>query len=57
MITSKCTTYGTYIQIVSWAKYQEDKIKCIAKPKKSAYNKNELTKGFYKPLTKINKLI
>ena len=57
MITTKATTYGTYIQVVSWSKYQDDKIKCIAKIKKSAYNNNDLTKGLYKPLTKINKLI
>jgi hypothetical protein len=57
MITSKSTPYGTYIELVSWAKYQEDNKKCIAKPNKVAYNKNEITKGLYKPLTKINKLI
>ena len=57
MITSKSTPHGTYIEVVSWAKYQDDKIKCIAKPKKVAYNKNEITKGLYKPLNKINKLI
>ena len=57
MITTKSTPYGTYIEVVSWNKYQEDKIKCIAKPKKVAYNKNDITKGLYKPLNKINKLI
>ena len=57
MITSKSTPHGTYIEVVSWAKYQDDNKKCIAKPNKVAYNKNEITKGLYKPLTKINKLI
>ena len=53
MITSKATPYGTYIQIVSWAKYQNENKNCIAKPTKVAYNNNDI----YKPLTKINKLI
>ena len=57
MITSKSTPHGTYIEVVSWAKYQDDNKKCIAKSKKVAYNKNEITKGLYKPLNKINKLI
>ena len=53
MITSNSTPYGTYIQIVSWSKYQEDNKKYIAKNPKSAYNNNDI----YKPLNKINKLI
>ncbi len=57
MITTKATPYGTYIQVVSWSKYQDDKIKCIAKSKKVAYNKNDNTQGIYKPLKSINKLI
>jgi len=57
MITTKSTSYGTYIEIVSWAKYQDPDLKYIAKANKKAYNKNEITKGLYKPLKKINKLI
>ena len=57
MITTKSTSYGTYIEIVKWDKYQEDNKKYIAKVNKIAYNNNDNTKGLYKPLTKINKLI
>ncbi len=57
MITTKSTSYGTYIEIVKWDKYQDDNKKYIAKVNKLAYNNNDNTKGLYKPLTKINKLI
>ena len=53
MITTNSTPYGTYIQIVSWAKYQDTNKNCIAKTTKVAYNNNDN----YKPLTKINKLL
>ena len=56
MITTNSTPYGTYIQIVSWSKYQGTDKNCIAKPIKVAYNNNDINKD-YKPLTKINKLI
>lgn len=53
MINTKSTSYGTYIEVVSWNKYQADNKNCIAKAPKKAYNNNDI----YKPLTKINKLI
>jgi len=53
MITTKSTPYGTYIEIVSWSKYQDTDKNCIAKPKKVAYNNNDN----YKPLNKLNKLL
>jgi len=53
MITTNSTSYGTYIQIINWSKYQDDNNNCIAKPINLAYNNNDI----YKPLNKINKLI